>query len=628
VTLVERLGRARLLLTLGILGVALAGRLIDVPSLAGKVKGDEATYVAMALSLAQDGDFKYQPNDLDRFQRVYRQGPEGIFVKRSYRWSVHFHAGWPPLRFEKTPVPVTESLSYAKALAYPVVAAPFAALGGLGGLLVLNGLLLLGCVWCAIRFCQARLGKVAGAVLGVAFIAASVVPVFGAWLTSEIFNFAIVLFAYFLWLYKQVAPPAAQGRLGDAWTDIAAAMLLGVATYSKPGVLIAPLVLAGLFQWPRRHLVGVVTAFLLTAGGLFALNTLVTGEWNYQGGDRKSFYGRYPFSDATARFDEMGNDMSTNDADTAMVLAPETLRLLPRNAWYFLVGRDAGLVPFYFPGVLITALWLWRWRQATLWQWATALACVGSILVLLVYFPFTWNGAGGPPGNRYFLAVYPTMLFLLPSGVGLLAAVTAAVAGVAFTGAMVANPFAASVETWTNVERPPLKWLPIELTIVDDLPVRLNQQRSRIPFVHDPLVYLYYMDSNTFYAEGTGFWIAGAAATDIVIRTEQPITRLELVVSSTVANTLTVDFGGRSQRVDLAEGGVGRIRIAPRSTLDVHRSYPYVLHLETTNGFVPRERDPNSKDIRYLGVFVQPSFMYGPQGEPLAPAPPAKSGGE
>ncbi len=72
-------------------------------------------------------------------------------------------------------------------------------------MLMLNVMLLAGCVWCAVRFCQARIGTWAGAILGVAFVVASVVPVFGVFLTSEIFNFAIVLFAYFLWLYKHVA---------------------------------------------------------------------------------------------------------------------------------------------------------------------------------------------------------------------------------------------------------------------------------------------------------------------------------------------------------------------------------------------------------------------------------------
>ena len=619
-------GRTIAIVIVAAILLALAGRLIDVPRLAGKVKGDEATYVAMTLSLAHDGDLRYEAKDLARFQQLYPQGPSGVFLKRTHTVSPRLQLGWPPIVFDHTPVSSAERLSYAKAFAYPLLAAPFALIGGLGGMLMLNVMLLAGCVWCAVRFCQARIGRWPGAILGVAFVVASVVPVFGVFLTSEIFNFSIVLFAYFLWLYKSVA--AEKSLLSGPWTDIVAAVLVGVATYSKPGVLIAPLAFAGLFMWSRKHWAAVIAAFLLTTGGFFLANKVVTGEWNYQGGDRKSFYDAYPFEDAAKTFESLGGDMSTNDADTGMVLAPETLRLLPVNAWYFLVGRDAGLVPFYFPGIAIVALWLLRIRQSTLWQWATAAAMVGSVLVLLVYFPFTWNGAGGPPGNRYFLAVYPTMLFLLPAGAGLASALVALVVGVAFTGAMVIQPFAAASDTWRNITRAPLRYLPVELTILDDLPVRLKWNRGRIIFVHDPTVFTYFMDGDTYDAEGQGFWVKGKASSDVILRTEHPLTRIEFDIRSKVPNTVTISFGGHTQTVVLGEDGFAKIRIVPGPPLDVHLSYPYVLHVTTTNGFFPRDREPASDDVRYLGAFLQITFMYGPPGElPAAPPPAGRGGG-
>ena len=54
-------GRTIAIVIVAAILLALAGRLIDVPRLAGKVKGDEATYVAMTLSLAHDGDLRYEP---------------------------------------------------------------------------------------------------------------------------------------------------------------------------------------------------------------------------------------------------------------------------------------------------------------------------------------------------------------------------------------------------------------------------------------------------------------------------------------------------------------------------------------------------------------------------------------
>ena len=63
--------------------------------------------------------------------------------------------------------------------------------------------------------------------------------------------------------------------------------------------------------------------------------------------------------------------------------------------------------------------------------------------------------------------------------------------------------------------------LPIELTILNDLPVHLKYERFRVPVSKDPEC-SYYMDSNTYYAEANGgFWVAPGTA-EIVIRTVGP----------------------------------------------------------------------------------------------------------
>ena len=57
-SLPNRRGRTMAIVTAVVFVATLAGRLIDVPRVAGRVKGDEATYVAMAFSLAKDGDLE------------------------------------------------------------------------------------------------------------------------------------------------------------------------------------------------------------------------------------------------------------------------------------------------------------------------------------------------------------------------------------------------------------------------------------------------------------------------------------------------------------------------------------------------------------------------------------------
>jgi hypothetical protein len=90
--------------------------------------------------------------------------------------------------------------------------------------------------------------------------------------------------------------------------------------------------------------------------------------------------------------------MATNEANDEHLLSPAMLSLVPRNAFYFLVGRHSGLVPYFFPGVLIGALWLARIRRSPLWQMTTSVGGVLATLGLLVLAPGLWNGGEAPLG--------------------------------------------------------------------------------------------------------------------------------------------------------------------------------------------------------------------------------------
>ena len=141
-----------------------------------------------------------------------------------------------------------------------MVAAPFVRFFGLNGLLLLHVLLLAAAGVAAYVFLSAQSSPLAAATFVSAFLGASVMPVYGVFLMPEIFNFTLVTLAYFFWLYKEVAPAS---RLARPWTDIVAAVLLGIGTYSKPipvAVLVAPLVLLAWMRkrWQHGFVLGVV----------------------------------------------------------------------------------------------------------------------------------------------------------------------------------------------------------------------------------------------------------------------------------------------------------------------------------------------------------------------------------
>jgi len=161
-----------------LLAVGLAAALsVDVVKTGQGVKSDEATYVAMALSLAYDHDLTFQRRDLERYVALYRAGPDGIFLKRGKQLHLHLDRTAPFLHLGRVTDTHTDRLYFGKALIYPLVAAPFVRFLGLNGLLVLNVLLLfLACV-CGYVFLAAQSRPGSALAFTLAFVFASCVPV-------------------------------------------------------------------------------------------------------------------------------------------------------------------------------------------------------------------------------------------------------------------------------------------------------------------------------------------------------------------------------------------------------------------------------------------------------------------
>ncbi len=571
-------------------GVA-AALSIDVVDSTGGVKGDEATYVAMALSIAHDGDLEYDRRDLSRFYRYYGTGPEGIFLKRRAGSNGR------------------ERLYYGKAWLHAVVAAPFVLLFGLNGLLLLNVLLLTCAAVVGYAFLAARSPAPAARAFTWAFFGASILPLYLVWLTPEVLNATLVCVACFVWLRRETV--SEDGTVCRWMTglraDIAAAVLLGFATFSKPPILALAAPIVALCWWRRRFLHAAVAGavVVLVAGGAFAVNALVTGEFNYQGGERRTFYlglTGYPYLH-DGRFDD-GIPVSTNELslDEPMDTSASAL-VLARNAGYFLAGRHFGFLPFFFPGVVAAACALRRRKEIEAWQVLLLTALAGAALILLVILPYSWSGGGGPLGNRYFLSFYPAFLFLAAPMRSLRPAICACLGGVVFTAHILVNPFVSARATYVSSQWGALRLLPVELTMVNDLPVNLHAQRRRIPHGQDPEMLLYLLDGNATQPEPNAFWIAGARTADIIVRTHVPLEALELRLRSRVANTVTASAGGPSRRTELRADVPDTIRLVPRGVY-AGQAWSYKLTIRSRTGFVPALLVADSADSRYLGVQV------------------------
>ena len=587
-----------LLIVLLLFAFLAAGALFIQPSRATNgLKSDEATYVAMASSIAYDGDLVFQRRDLTRFWPLYQGGPEGIFLKRG-----------------KGP---EDRLYFGKSFIYPLVAAPFLRLAGLNGLLMFNVLLLAGLFVCLYVYATARMASASALLLSTAFLGASITPLFGVWLMPETFNLSLVGYAYFCWLYKEVRPQPKDAPSGH-WpagsrSDMAAAVLLGLATFSKPSNLALVLPLIALAWWRgqvvRGLTIGLVFGLIVSAG--FGANALISGELNYQGGERKTFYGHYPFQNDEATFDTLGIAVTTENLEF------EGWRHLGRNAAYFFVGRHFGLVPYYFPAIVIMVWAAWRWRELTIWHALISGAVAAMAIVLLLLLPNTWSGGGGPTGNRYFVSIYPAFFFLIPAARSVLPGVIMWIGGALFVAQILVDPFIAAKRPWQNTQRGLFRALPIELTMVNDLPIQLEQERARIAYGGEPGFLFDYLDDNAFRPEEPGFWVAGEARADIVVRTTRPVNTLEVTLRSPIANSVTVTVDSATRGAELQRNKPITLRF-PVTGVYARGSQSFVLTVETEEGFVPTLRNPRSRDRRHLGAIVQ---LKGHQSDTDAASP-------
>jgi hypothetical protein len=600
----ERLVR----IALGVLSglVLLASLVVDLPRLSdGRFWSDGATYHAMAGSLAFDGDLDFQAADLARVRAAHPGGPQGVFLKRVGRTSG-------PAR-----------LVYAKALAYPLAAAPFARLLGTDrGLLALNALLFVGALWIGYQELRRATGAGAAALGSVAVLAGGVVPVYLFWETPEIFDLAVATFGLVAWR---------RGR------PIASALLLGLAAYSKPTnlALALPLVvdplLAGETAW-RARLVeaarrGAVVLAIVACG--FGATWAATGELNYQGGERKTFYDHYPF-DPGVSFDSAGVWMATDhlgplvvghdeDKQTARVAPPRTPDELRRsfllNLGYFWVGRFGGALP-YFPGVAAAGLLFLLAGPRERHGWLALLALAVSWLGYILMIPDNWYGGGGAIGNRYFLNLVPLGLLLLPRGRGLWAAAAAAVVGGGLLGPVLASPVAHSLRPGDHATGPAFRRLPAEITMLGDLSVFADVWRKRRPFNAPggdparrpsgapPSYFLWFPDDGTYGQEESfgkeGFWIRGGEQADVVLQTPAPPSRVRLVVTAGPAGDIvTVRLGRERQRLVLPPLRTREIVFErPTPALGYYGTSLYVLQ------FGSRYGAPTEADRRKLGSFV------------------------
>lgn len=601
---------------IALFGVALLGLCLrsDPPKLAeGRFFSDGATYYSMTWSLVGDFDLEYTAGDLARVKREYPDGPSGIFLKRA-SGGFEFDGEAPWIRRVE---PGENRIYFGKAMTYPVLAAPFVAAFGTRGFLVLNALCLLIAWGCAFGEIRTRSSDLKAAVVSFILICATIAPLYIFWIQPELLNLALVALALLAW--RRDLP-------------VASAILFGIAAYTKPThiLMAAPLGMAPLFAAglsARQKALEVLRRGAVMIGcavGLFGVNTIVTGEWNYQGGERKTFGFEFPFDRGELRDITFGN---AGEWMTTMKLGPlvegqaeargagiaqapvELEQMFVANLADFWLGRYAGMAPYYAPAFVALIFFLLVGpREKEGWFAIAALLLFFFVSIRILPGPTNWYGGGGTVGNRYFMAALPLAMIYLPRGREVLTGLLGLALSVTFLLPAWVRPVEHSLHPSRLASPPdgPLTYLRAEKAMLNDLSFCTDAWRKKQPFddvegdppLHRPGAHhgywLYFPDDGTFGRERIpdlfhkdgepveGFRVKRGGSTEVLLRANEPIDWIDVtLVGMKTIDDIEIFAGASSERALVAGLGSVRLRVFPGAPVMYYDSFVYSVKVQS-----------------------------------------------
>jgi hypothetical protein len=551
---------------------------------------DESVYYTMAYSFAYDGDMEFQLEDLVRVYKEFAAGPQGIVLKLNER---------------------DGTIVFGKSFLYALAAAPFVFFFRTNGFVVLHAILLWLNLLCAYRFCSSFMQPRKAALFSFFYFLANASLVYLFWMTPEYFNMSLVCFGCFFFVSSET--------LNSKWKIFQApysyaisALFFAMATYSKPtnALLIVPL---GIWLFVRKKiLIAMIclAAFILCTVGLLGANVFFTGDWNYQGGKRAVFYNHFPYERPGASPYAPFKSKKEFNINLETYRPPFYRKAFSYNWLYFFFGRYSGLAIYFFPMFFVLIYYLFSKKTSL----STAVYAAGwlGILTYMVGIPWNYFGGSGTIGNRYLLNAFPVLLFAMaqePSRKWLAGGLASSLL---YGTVFLATPVFSSFNNAFHQQKYLFRGLPVEMTLLADLPFNTNRRAVRVAFDQPASYFLYFTDENAYFRETfdheIGFWVQGERTTEIILRTFEPVSKMRLRIKSIDSNNaLIVQTGSETIEIPLRERSFyeGEVKLPspfPYDRDNKGATYLYDIRLHSKSGVISSQGGTGE---RYLGTFVR-----------------------
>jgi hypothetical protein len=114
-------------------------------------------------------------------------------------------------------------------------------------------------------------------------------------------------------------------------------------------------------------------------------------------------------------------------------------------------------------------------------------------------------------------------------------------------------------------------------------------------------------DENSYRKELGGFWVKGKSKAALIIKTTEPAAKISLTLSCPTKGKTMVRLARQTKQVERKSrtGLAQSIVFASPQGFSWKGSYFYRLQIEENSGFYPSMIDRDSKDNRFLGVFIR-----------------------